>query len=196
MLLGINEALQAIPPRRAFGYALPVFPHSSGKFRCGANVKRAVAPVCHGCRPIRPWVQDCRVVANQMTWVPTEQVRPRGTKRCAVVSSVKAQINLDPMGRRPGWGAPARWRSCFWKANAAQPLVERLVLQYPELRGVIFAGPRQIRVPLCQRVDLRFEFERLGKRCPRPIEIALERQRPGERIRKKPIPRVCGTPLD
>src|SRR6267378_92335 len=44
MLLGINEALQAIPSCKAIGYALPMFPRPSGKICCGANVKRVVAP--------------------------------------------------------------------------------------------------------------------------------------------------------
>src|ERR1700736_2137327 len=60
MLLGINEALQAVPPCKAIRCALPMFPHPSGKVRCGANIKRAVAPVCHDVDPSAHGAQDCR----------------------------------------------------------------------------------------------------------------------------------------
>src|SRR6266436_7630667 len=48
-----------------------MLPHPSGKIRCGAKVKRAVAPVCHD---VDPSAHGLRIAAescggNQETWV-------------------------------------------------------------------------------------------------------------------------------
>src|SRR5262245_14840795 len=71
MLFGVNEAFQAITLCEAIGYALPMFPHSPGEFRCGTNVKRAVTLVCHN---VDPSAHGFRIASewcggNQKTWV-------------------------------------------------------------------------------------------------------------------------------
>src|SRR5215469_9998383 len=86
--------------------------------------------------------------------------------------------------------------SVFWETDTTQPFVQCLVLQYPVLRSVILARPRHPRVPSCERIDFRLKVERLGKRRLRSIDVTLKRQSSGEPVRKIPVPRVCGAPLD
>ena len=62
--------------------------------------------------------------------------------------------------------------------------------------SAIFAAPWHPNIKLRERIDLRFEFDRLRERRLCSVEVALQRKRSGEPIRKMSNPRVCGTRLD
>src|SRR5438067_777200 len=81
----------------------------------------------------------------------------------------------------------------FLEADAAQALDHRLVLQRVGLRTAL---PRTNGVVLRQRVDLRFQLQRLGERRLPLFMVALEPQCSGEPIMNPPYSRVCRTRLD
>src|SRR5215469_12895262 len=89
---------------------------------------------------------------------------------------------------------PLGMQSLAGEAGAAQTDVERLFAQCPIMRN---GNPGLILPPARQRVDLRSEPSCFGQRRPRSIEVAVERERPGEPHMHIPISRpLSAHPLE
>src|SRR6516165_334987 len=67
--------------------------------------------------------------------------------------------------------------SAFGEAEAAQAFEQCMILDWQLFRAAV---PRLAGKILSDRVDLRFQFERLGKRRPPPVKIPFQPQCAGQ----------------